>query len=111
MLDSGEIIFDPGETLKNIVINSPPTNQIVRLRLNNPVGCELTGINEVWYIPQQTTNQQTIILIRSNHCLEYLDDGSNQGTVWRELLFNDSGWRSEVAELGFGDGDETTTLK
>lgn len=111
LLDSGEIIFNPGETLKTIVINSqPPTNQMVRLRLNNPVGCELTGINEVWYIPQQTTNQQSTILIQSNAVWKYLDDGSNQGTVWRELVFNDSGWKSGAAELGFGDGDEATTL-
>jgi hypothetical protein len=25
-------------------------------------------------------------------------------------VFNDSGWKSGAAELGFGDGDEATTL-
>ena len=111
MLCSGDITFNPGETLKNIVVDSHPLpNQIVRVRLSNPVGCELTGINEVWYIPQQTTNQQSTILIQSNALWKYLDDGSNQGIIWRELLFNDSGWKSGAAELGFGDGDEATTL-
>jgi hypothetical protein len=40
----------------------------------------------------------------------YLDNGSNQGTAWRETAFNDSTWASGPAELGFGDGDEATTV-
>ncbi len=40
----------------------------------------------------------------------YLDDGSNQGTAWRALGFDDSSWFSGRAELGYGDGDETTTI-
>lgn len=41
----------------------------------------------------------------------YLDDGSDQGTAWRENGFNDSEWASGAAELGFGDGDEATVLE
>ena len=40
----------------------------------------------------------------------YLDNGSNQGTIWREPNFIDTGWASGYAELGYGDGDEVTTL-
>lgn len=40
----------------------------------------------------------------------YLDDGSNQGTAWRETDFDDSGWDSGPAQLGFGDGDEDTVI-
>ena len=40
----------------------------------------------------------------------YLDDGSDQGTGWRETDFDDSGWDSGPAQLGFGDGDEATVL-
>ena len=39
-----------------------------------------------------------------------LDDGSEQFTAWRQLGFNDSTWRSGRAQLGFGDGDEATTV-
>ena len=41
---------------------------------------------------------------------KYLDDGSDQGTAWTDRLFNDSTWSSGPAELGYGDGDETTTV-
>ncbi|RIK83172.1 MAG: hypothetical protein DCC68_04345 [Planctomycetota bacterium] len=40
----------------------------------------------------------------------YLDNGSDQGTAWRGSGFNDGGWASGAAQLGYGDGDETTTV-
>jgi hypothetical protein len=40
----------------------------------------------------------------------YLDNGSDQGTAWRGLAFNDSSWSSGNAELGYGDGDELTVV-
>ncbi|MCA9197264.1 MAG: PQQ-dependent sugar dehydrogenase [Planctomycetales bacterium] len=40
----------------------------------------------------------------------YLDDGSNQGTAWRETLFDDSNWKQAAAQFGYGDGDEATVI-
>ena len=40
----------------------------------------------------------------------YLDDGSDQGTAWRALGFDDNGWAQGPAELGYGDGDEATEI-
>jgi serine/threonine protein kinase/tetratricopeptide (TPR) repeat protein len=40
----------------------------------------------------------------------YLDDGSDQGVAWRELDFDDSKWKTGRAQLGYGDGDETTLI-
>ncbi|MEX0936210.1 MAG: DNRLRE domain-containing protein, partial [Pirellulales bacterium] len=40
----------------------------------------------------------------------YLDDGSNQGTAWRNPGFNDTSWAMGAGQLGFGDGDENTTI-
>lgn len=41
---------------------------------------------------------------------KYLDDGSNQGTAWQLPGFNDAAWASGASELGYGDGDENTTV-
>jgi len=41
---------------------------------------------------------------------KYLDDGSNQGTAWKETGFDDSSWSSGNAEFGYGDNDETTVV-
>ncbi len=49
-------------------------------------------------------------LIRHNTVWKYLDNGSDQGTAWKESNFNDASWQSGNAELGYGDGDEVTTV-
>lgn len=41
---------------------------------------------------------------------KYLDNGSNQGTAWRDTTFDDSAWSSGPAQLGYGDGDEKTVI-
>jgi hypothetical protein len=41
---------------------------------------------------------------------KYLDDGSDQGTAWYALSYDDSAWPSGPAPLGYGDGDEATVV-
>jgi len=41
---------------------------------------------------------------------KYLDDGSDQGTAWRDPGFADTAWASGPAQLGYGDGDEATVV-
>lgn len=50
-----------------------------------------------------------VALIAPGATWKYLDNGSDQGTAWRALDFDDSAWASGFAELGYGDGDEATT--
>jgi acid phosphatase type 7 len=50
------------------------------------------------------------ILVSTGATWRYLDNGTNQGTAWRASSFNDSTWPSGSAQLGYGDGDEATTL-
>lgn len=50
------------------------------------------------------------IIIPAGSLWKYLDNGSNQGTAWFELSFNDLAWASGPAELGYGDGDEATVV-
>jgi len=40
----------------------------------------------------------------------YRDDGSDQGTAWQALSFDDSTWQTGAAQLGYGDGDEQTVV-
>jgi hypothetical protein len=50
-------------------------------------------------------------LISYGSSWKYLDNGSNQGTAWRAVSFGDASWRTGNAELGYGDGDETTAVR
>jgi hypothetical protein len=38
------------------------------------------------------------------------DSGTDLGTAWRAPGYNDGPWSAGFAQLGYGDGDETTTL-
>ena len=55
-----------------------------------------------------TSAQTTIVPFGATW--KYLDNGSNQGTAWRGIGFADLTWPSGGAELGYGDGDETTVV-
>jgi CotH kinase protein/Lamin Tail Domain/Chitobiase/beta-hexosaminidase C-terminal domain/PA14 domain len=41
---------------------------------------------------------------------KYQADGSDLGSAWRTDGFNDNSWPIGTAELGYGDGDEATTI-
>ena len=49
-------------------------------------------------------------IVSSNSVWKYLDDGSNQGSAWKESNFDDATWSSGQAELGYGDGNEQTEV-
>ncbi|MFT5410642.1 MAG: hypothetical protein ACI9NC_003375, partial [Verrucomicrobiales bacterium] len=57
---------------------------------------------------QSSTISQTLVAAGSSW--KYLDNGSNQGITWRAPGFNDTAWASGTAQLGYGDGDEDTTV-
>lgn len=52
-----------------------------------------------------------VAFVRAGAVWKYLDDGSNQGALWRTPDFNDVSWRSGQAELGYGDGGEKTVIR
>ena len=50
------------------------------------------------------------VVVPSGSTWKYLDNGSDQGTAWRQLYYNDSSWAAGAGELGYGDGDEATVV-
>ncbi len=54
-------------------------------------------------------------LVPTGSTWKYLDDGSDQDSVsgdwaWYDPQFDDNSWAAGPAQLGYGDGDEVTTL-
>jgi len=49
-------------------------------------------------------------LVTTGSVWRYLDDGSDQGTAWRQTGFDDTAWKSGPSQLGYGDGDEATVV-
>jgi len=67
----------------------------------------LAALVLVW-APRTSTVSTTFIAKGASW--KYLDNGTNQGTAWRAVAFDDSGWAAGPAQLGYGDGDEATTV-
>jgi hypothetical protein len=51
-----------------------------------------------------------LTLINTGAVWKYLDNGSDQGSAWTMIGFNDSAWTNGPAQLGYGDGDERTIV-
>src|SRR6185503_10228756 len=92
--------------------NAPPFNL---LWTNVPIGNYALSVAATVDAVARTTSSVFNIsvkelLISAGAVWKYLDNGSDQGTAWRAIVFNDSGWASGLAQLGFGDGDEATVI-
>lgn len=57
-----------------------------------------------------TTDEIPIALIPAGSDWRYLDDGSDQGTNWSRVAFNDGSWSNGTARLGYGNDGEVTEL-
>lgn len=60
--------------------------------------------------PGFETSEPAELLIPAGSTWKYLDDGSDQGSTWRQPEFDDAHWASGPAQLGYGDDDETTVI-
>lgn len=58
----------------------------------------------------EAARAEQVALVPRGSVWKYLDNGGDQGTAWRGLFFDDSGWAAGAAQLGYGDSDETTIV-
>ncbi len=70
-----------------------------------------TTENTPLVISAPTGTSGPVTLIAPDAVWKYLDNGTDQGTAWRATAFDDTTWKSGAAELGYGDGDETTVVE
>ncbi len=66
------------------------------------------GISPTAIAYDPMTVNTTLVAAGSNW--KYHDQGVDLGTTWRDPSFNDTAWASGDAQLGYGDGDETTVV-
>jgi hypothetical protein len=107
-LASGTLTFAPGDTIETFTatIANPGDYGLLRVALGNAVNAEVTG--EQVYVKSIIGQSPNLIVYGSSW--KYLDNGSNQGTAWRTVGFDDSSWASGLGQFGYGDGDETTVV-
>ena len=54
--------------------------------------------------------QSDQLLLKRASTWKYLDDGTDQGTAWKEKDFNDSEWKSGAAPLGYPASEDHGTF-
>ncbi|WP_462317034.1 C10 family peptidase, partial [Marinilabilia sp.] len=50
------------------------------------------------------------VILAKESVWKYLDDGSDQGTAWQAIGFNDNSWQEGQGKLGYGDDNNNTTV-
>jgi hypothetical protein len=51
-----------------------------------------------------------VVLVPTNAVWKYRADGVDLGAAWQASAYDDSTWLAGAAQLGYGDGDETTIV-
>jgi hypothetical protein len=74
------------------------------------VESELIAIDKPGYLFKGWVSANRKVLISKGSIWKYLDNGTDAGTNWADTAFNDAAWKSGKAQLGYGDGDEITTV-
>ncbi len=87
-------------------IDATPTDLVIAGEFQHVAGIARRSVAN--FRASTSTGSQTFVAPGSSW--RYLDNGSNQGTAWRETSFDDSSWRTGRAQLGYGDGDEATVV-
>ena len=99
---SGTLVFPQGLTRRFIPVPTSVTG-VLRVALSGPLNADVTGTSSLLFqnIPAAPGSAPTV-LSPLGATWKYLDDGSEQGLLWRGTNFNDTAWSSGAARLGFG---------
>ncbi|MBI9018296.1 MAG: lamin tail domain-containing protein [Phycisphaerae bacterium] len=95
----------------SLTITNPNASGTIYYTLDNS-DPRLPGglVNPDAKIFQTGQNTQQVAIVETGATWKYLYDGSDQGTIWLESVFNDESWGFGPGQLGFGDGDEATDV-
>lgn len=107
-----QVDFMDGSEFLGSVTNAPFAltlfNTSVRAHSFTAVAIDSTGLSST-SAPVVLTIVPAILPSRSEW--KYLDDGSEPPAAWITAAFDDSGWSNGIAQLGFGEDDETTLIR
>lgn len=82
--------------------SATPGAHVLRVTATDSFGLSTTSAGRLFFV--------TDPIVPIGAQWRYLDDGTDQGTAWHQLNFNDHRWLIGNGEFGFGDGDETTVI-
>ncbi len=97
---AGNLTFNGLKILTDVCNGGYPKGEVIKLVASAKDGYIFKG----W-----KANSDSLLIGRESYW-NYSDTGADLGTSWNKTSFDDSGWESGQAELGYGDGDEQTSI-
>jgi hypothetical protein len=82
----------------------------VRRGRTTPTGAKAVALLSLLATLAVAIGSGAAVLVPVGSTWRYLDDGSDPGAGWVDPLFDDTGWATGPAQLGYGDGDESTVV-
>jgi hypothetical protein len=113
VLAQGTLDFAPGEIAKTLPLSlvEPGGADVVRVSLSQPVRVACAGVTNAYYVRTSVSPPPPRTpLVQRGATWRYRDLVSDPGPQWAQTGFDDSGWLSGRAQLGFGESDQATTL-
>jgi hypothetical protein len=98
--NSGTVDFNGIALTRSFNQGAYPASEEIQLAAISKAGFQFKG----W------ASQGSTILVNSDGNWKYFDSGVNLANAWIDLAYNDNDWAEGRAELGYGDGDETTEI-
>jgi hypothetical protein len=103
-----------GGTSFNIPLAVEPNGESIAI---HPTGSGYYTLSEGYlqtnYYCRRTDSgvpRQPVVFIKPGEVWRYQDLGTDEGTAWRQISFNDTNWSVGAAQLGYGQGDEQTLI-
>ncbi len=112
-----ELTVDTGLSRQNGMLHT--TEPIIRLSGTSPVVQTRSVLVNGVLVPSldgrgnwslDATTGPTVTLLPAGSIWKYSDTGDDLGAAWRDANFDDSSWAQGPAQLGYGDGDESTVI-
>jgi len=102
-LAGGTLHFVPGETVKQIVFDFPPGQDLcqVHVTLSNPVNAELTGHTRLSHKGMCGT---IVTLVREGDEWRYFKGTQEPPANWNTLAFDDASWLAGPTPIGYETG-------
>lgn len=108
---SGTLNFVEGETVAWIPAPLVDFMQydLLRVTLSNPAVAPLSEPSTIYLVRPGPTPPSPIVMA-AGASWYYWDAGTDLGSVWRSNAYDSATWPEGPAQLGFGEGDEATTI-
>lgn len=113
---TGIVEFSAGQSVQRLAL-PPLTNEEhgmwpwIVLKVEGEAGkAEATGVGALHFMTFQPASSSGLPLVTKGSSWRYYDGGDIGAAAWTAAGFGETGWKTGAAELGYGDGDEATSL-